>query len=159
MVLRFLLCKNNTQNHKNLTLSLFKQLSFLEQGNCSIKKTICFYVCFFRHGIYQPFFGNPLPFPDRDRLSSNLPFGLVGTVAPLLRASLPLSLTESPLPESRDEFFLSRLFALALILASLMEDAEIQFPLISFFISSAPAFSSSPEKRESLKLSGSLRGK
>lgn len=91
----------------------------------------------------------------KDHLSSNLPFGLVGTATPLLTASLPLSLTESPRPESRDEFFRSRLLAFALILASLIVDAEIQFPFISFFISSVPAFSSSPEKRESLKLSGS----
>ena len=134
---------------------MFKLLSFLERGNCSTRIRQNFFHLFLWTGIYQPFFGSPLPFPDLDRLSSNLPFGLVGTVTPLLRPSLPLSLTESPLPESRDEFFRSRLFALALILASLMEDAEIQFPFISFFISSVPAFSSSPEKSESLKSSGS----
>lgn len=154
MVLRLLLCKKTYINHKILH---YHCLNFSDSQNKEtiVYQVILFSICFFGHGIYQPFFGSPLPFPDLDRLSSNLPFGLVGTVTPLLRASLPLSLTESPLPESRDEFFLRRLFALALILASLMEDAEIQFPFISFFISSVPAFSSSPEKRESLKLSGS----
>lgn len=106
--------------------------------------------------MHQPFFGRPLPFPDRDRLSRYFPFGLVGTVVPVFSAS-PLSLTESPLPESLEEFFLSLLFALALILASLIDVAGIQIPLISVFTSSVPPFSSSPENGVSLRLSSSQR--
>lgn len=103
--------------------------------------------------LHQPFFGRPLPFPDRDRLSRSLPFGLVGTT-PIFSVS-PLSLTESPLPESLEEFFLKRLFALAFILASVIEVAGIQFPLISIFRSSDPPFSSSPENGASLRFSSS----
>lgn len=110
----------------------------------------------FSLSVHQPFFGRPLPFPDRDRLSRYFPFGLVGTVTPLFRAS-PLSLTESPLPESLEEFFRSLLFALALILASLIDVAGIQLPLISVFISSVPPFSSSPENGGSLRFSSSQR--
>lgn len=104
--------------------------------------------------LHQPFFGRPLPFPDRDRLSRSLPFGLVGTTTPIFSVS-PFSLTESPLPESLEEFFLNRLFALAFILASVMEVAGIQFPLISVFRSSDPPFSSSPENGASLRFSSS----
>lgn len=103
--------------------------------------------------LYQPFFGRPLPFPDRDRLSRSFPFGLVGTT-PIFSVS-PFSLTESPLPESLEEFFLNRLFALAFILASVIEVAGIQFPLISLFRSSDTPFSSSPENGASFRFSSS----
>lgn len=104
--------------------------------------------------LHQPFFGRPLPFPDRDRLSRSFPFGLVGMTTPVFCVS-PFSLTESPRPESLEEFFLNRLLALAFILASVIEVAGIQFPLISVFRSSDPPFSSSPENGASLKFSSS----
>lgn len=123
----------------------------------SRKKRLCFgqnlYHATVFAKVHQPFFGRPLPFPDRDLLSRSFPFGLVGA-APTFSVS-PLSLTESPLPESLEEFFLKRLFALAFILASVIEVAGIQFPLISVFRSSDPPFSSSPENGASLRFSSS----
>ena len=101
-----------------------------------------------------PFFGSPLPLPRRDFLSSSLLLGLVGgAVCP--RTPSPLSLSESPRPESREEFFLSRRLALALSLASWMVEvgAEIQLPLISLSILLVGPFSSSPDRKESLRSS------
>lgn len=68
----------------------------------------------------------------------------------------PLSLRESPRPESLDEFFLSRRLALAFTLTSWMLGAEIQLPLTSLSTGLDPAFSSSPDRKESLKLSTSM---
>lgn len=107
-----------------------------------------------------PFLGSPLPLPRRDFLSSSLLFGLVGgAVVP--RTPSPLSLSESPRPESREEFFLRRRLTLAFSLASwrLEVGAEIQLPLISLSIFRAVPFSSSPDRKESLRSSASVRMK
>lgn len=110
---------------------------------------------------FLPFFGRPRPFPSRDFLSSSLLFGLVGATKDPLTAS-PLSLRESPLPESRDEFFLSLLLAFAFSRASwmLLLDEDSQLPLISLFMFllyvSDPVLSSSPDRKESLRSSASV---
>lgn len=103
-----------------------------------------------------PFFGRPLPFPSRDFLSSSLLLGLVGATEVPLTTS-PLSLSESPLPESLEEFFLSLRLALAFRRASwmlLLEEAT-QLPLISLLIFlleiMKPPLSSSPDTIESLR--------
>lgn len=103
-----------------------------------------------------PFFGRPLPFPSRDFLSSSLLLGLVGATEVPLTTS-PLSLSESPLPESLEEFFLSLRLALAFRRASwmlLLEEAT-QLPLISLLIFllevMKPPLSSSPDTKESLR--------
>lgn len=123
-----------------------------KKPHCALNKSLSFSL-YSLTKLYPPFFGRPLPFPERDRLSRSFPFGLVGTT-PIFSVS-PFSLTESPLPESLDEFFLNRLFALAFILASVIEVAGIQFPLISVFRSSDPPFSSSPENGASFRFSSS----
>lgn len=83
--------------------------------------------------IFLPFFGKPRPFPYLDFLSSSLLLGLPGATGAPLTAS-PLSLRESPLPESLEEVFLSLRLALAFRRASwmLLLDADSQLPLISF---------------------------
>lgn len=108
------------------------------------------------NNLLLPFFGRPLPFPSRDFLSSSLLLGLVGATEVPLTTS-PLSLSESPLPESLEEFFLSLRLALAFRRASwmlLLEEAT-QLPLISLLIFllevMKPPLSSSPETKESLR--------
>lgn len=102
--------------------------------------------------------GRPLPFPIRDFRSISLLLGLVGTAEVPLFTS-PLSLRESPLPESREEFFLSFRFAFALRRASWMAllDVDNQLPLASlltFLVKTAlTPFSSSPELVKSLRSS------
>lgn len=82
--------------------------------------------------IFLPFFGKPRPFPYLDFLSSSLLLGLAGATGVPLTAS-PLSLRESPLPESLEEVFLSLRLALAFRRASwmLLLDDNNQLPLIS----------------------------
>lgn len=108
-----------------------------------------------------PFFGRPLPLPSRDFLSSSLLLGLVGATVVPLTAS-PLSLRESPLPESLEEFFLSLRLAFALRRASwiLLLDEDTQLPLISLLmfllVITDPPLSSSPDAKESLRSSASF---
>lgn len=108
-----------------------------------------------------PFFGRPLPLPSRDFLSSSLLLGLVGATVVPLTAS-PLSLRESPLPESLEEFFLSLRLAFALRRASwiLLLDEDTQLPLISLLmfllLITDPPLSSSPDAKESLRSSASV---
>lgn len=108
--------------------------------------------------MHPPFLGRPLPLPWRDFLSSSLLLGLLGGAGVPLRLS-PVSLRESPRPESLDEVFLSRRLALALSRASwrLEEVVQVeevsQLPLISFrFL----LFSSSPDSKESLRSADSI---
>lgn len=111
--------------------------------------------------IFLPFFGRPLPLPSRLFRSSSLLLGLVGAVAVPLTTS-PLSLRESPLPESLEEFFLSLRLAFALRRASwmLLLDKDSQLPLISLLMflldTTVPPLSSSPETNESLRPSASV---
>lgn len=107
---------------------------------------------------FLPFFGRPLPFPSRDFLSSSLLLGLVGATAVPLTTS-PLSLRESPLPESLEEFFLSLRLAFALRRASwmLLLDEDNQLPFISLLMFLlGPLLSSSPDAKESLRSSASV---
>lgn len=108
--------------------------------------------------LFVPFFGRPLPLPSRDFLSISLLLGLVGAAGfPLIDS--PLSLRESPLPESLDEFFLSLRLAFALRRASwmLLLDEDTQLPLISLLMFllevTTPPLSSSPDTKESLRSS------
>lgn len=108
-----------------------------------------------------PFLGRPLPLPSLDFLSSSLLLGLVGAAEVPLIIS-PLSLRESPLPESLEEFFLSLRLAFALRRASwmLVLDEDNQLPLISLFMfllemADLP-LSSSPDAKESLRSSASV---
>lgn len=82
--------------------------------------------------ISLPFLGKPLPFPHLDLLSSSLLLGLAGAAGVPLTAS-PLSLRESPRPESLEEVFLSLRLALAFRRASwmLLLDDDSQLPLTS----------------------------
>lgn len=110
--------------------------------------------------VFLPFFGRPLPLPSRDFLSSSLLLGLVGVPEDPLTTS-PLSLRESPLPESLEEFFLSFRLAFALRRASwmLLLEVDNQLPLISlmFLLDTAdPLLSSSPDTNESLRSSASV---
>jgi len=98
--------------------------------------------------------------PSRDFLSSSLLLGLVGATE-VPRTTSPLSLRESPRPESLEEFFLSLRLAFALRRASwmLLLDEVSQLPFISFFmflLTTNPALSSSPDKKESLRSSASV---
>lgn len=111
--------------------------------------------------IFLPFFGSPLPLPRRDFLSSSLLLGLVGAAEVPLTIS-PLSLRESPLPESLEEFFLSLRLAFALRRASwmLLLEEDSQLPLISLLMFllaiTALPLSSSPDTKESLRSSASV---
>ncbi len=106
-----------------------------------------------------PFFGRPRPLPILDFLFSSLPLGLVGGTTD--RTDSPLSLSESPRPESLEEVFLRRLFTLALSLASWMlpVGANIQFPLISLLTLPVKVLPSSPEGKESLRSPASVDDK
>lgn len=127
-------------------------------GDVNIKKH-CYSEGIFK--TFLPFFGRPLPLPSRDFLSSSLLFGLVGTAdVPLITS--PLSLRESPRPESLEEFFLSLRLAFAFRRASwmLLLDEDSQLPLISLLmflwaITDPPLFSS-PDAKESLRSSASV---
>lgn len=110
----------------------------------------------------SPFFGRPLPFPMRDFRSSSLLLGLVGAMEVPLTTS-PLSLRESPLPESLEEFFRSLRLAFAFRRASwmLLLDEDTQLPLISlmtFLLETPdPPLSSSAEMKESLRSTASVK--
>lgn len=142
------------QLHSSVKVSVCQRLQLIKMC-CTVildfKFTLLTLILFL---ICIPFFGNPRPFPNLDFRSKSLVLGLVGAVfAPLIMS--PVSLRESPRPESRDEFFLSLLLALALRRASwiLVLEEESQLPLGSFFIfllATLP-LSSSPDKNESLR--------
>lgn len=113
----------------------------------------------FPSNVLLPFLGRPLPFPRRDFLSISLLLGLVGAAALPLSTS-PLSLRESPRPESLEEFFLSFRLAFALRRASWMLDDATQPPLTSVTVlleTDHFLSPSSPDETESLRSSASVQ--